>query len=119
MVTALILIGYAIGWLLCGWWFSVTWLDNEVRRNTSTYRSAQEQADDWRAFWVGSGFAAALVWPLVLPLEVARRLIFAGAGARIFTTAAEREDAQRRELTALRQQARELGLPMPELGDKS
>ena len=111
----LILVGYPVGWLLCGWWFSVGWLDAEVRSGTYLGHSAAEEAAEWRGFWVGSGFLAALVWPLVLPIEVGRRLVTGKFAARLFVTAAEREDAARRELEALRRQARDLGLPMPNL----
>lgn len=112
MTVALIIAGYVIGWMACGWMFTVVWLDREVR-NRGRYESAEESADSWRTFYIGSGFGAALIWPIALPIFLTWFVLAGGLGARLFRTPIEREDAARRELEQLRKQAREYGLPMP------
>jgi hypothetical protein len=66
---------------------------------------------------VSHAWVAGLFWPLVVvlagPVLLVGGLIYLRTGN--YVTPAERELAERRELLALRGQAKELGLPMPEV----
>lgn len=74
--------------------------------------------DNVQTFDAGTGaWLAGLFWPVVLvlagPVLLIGGLIYLRTGN--YVTPAERELAERRELLALRKQAKELGLPMPEV----
>jgi hypothetical protein len=114
----LIAAGYVAVWLGYGWRLTVYLLDAEVRRTVEMYRyaydSVEDAADSWRAIYMFAGFALAAAWPIVLPVRGLYRLV-SGKGRGLFVTPIEKQDARDRELAALRKQARDMGLPMPDI----
>lgn len=74
--------------------------------------------DSMKTFDASTGaWLVGLFWPVVLvlagPVLLIGGLIYLRTGN--YVTPAEREQAERRELLALRKQAKELGLPMPDV----
>ena len=108
MIAWLIVIGYAVIWLLYGWRLTVRLLDNEVRRSP-LHRNAREEAESWLGLSMTAGFFMALFWPVVAPV---RGLYWICMEGRLFRTPIEREEEQKEELDRLRKLAREYNLPM-------
>lgn len=120
MIDWLIFFGYLVVWLLYGWRLTIHLLDAEVRRSlrdcprlyAEGNGGAAAAADNWRGFHLVVGFSLALLWPVVAPVRGVYAVVSAGG---LFRTPVEREEAERRELDALRKLACEHGLPMPEV----
>jgi hypothetical protein len=106
----LIFATYVTVWLVYGRQLTIHLLETEVSRSKDIYGSASQAAKEWLPISAFSGFALALLWPVVAPVRGLFRLVKARG---LFTTPTEQAEAERHELDALRKQARELGLPMP------
>lgn len=106
---------YVAVWLGYGWRLALHMKGREIQRKMQTYpslyKTASEAAEDETATWLVLGFYIAAGWPLTMP---ARGLYRLASGKGLFVTPIEKQDARDRELKALRRQARDLGLPMPD-----
>jgi hypothetical protein len=118
----LIPVAYVAVWLTYGWRLAVHLVDREIRRTMRAYPhlyptvpAAVAELD--RGEMTFYGFAIALIWPLTAPARGIHRLARLATGTGLFVTPTEKQDARDRELAALRQQAHDLGLPMPNTGD--
>jgi hypothetical protein len=106
---------YVAVWFGYGWRLALHMKDQEIRRKMRSYpflfKTASEAAQDETAMWVVLGLGVAACWPLTMS---ARGLYRIASGKGLFVTPTEKQDAHDRELKALRRQARDLGLPMPD-----
>lgn len=104
MLDVLIFVAYIVIWLVYAWRLAIRFIDQAIRQHGPKSPFVD------RGGLLAVATVLALLWPVVMPLRGAYRLLF---DTGLLTTPAEREAKERAELKALRKQARELGLPMP------
>jgi hypothetical protein len=120
VMGGLIAAAYALVWLVYGWRLSIHFIDHEIRRHMRNYPSLyptveKASAETDRGMSIFAGYAVAIIWPVSLPARGLYRLISENPlSSALFVTPIEKQDARDRELKALRRQAREMGLPMPD-----
>jgi hypothetical protein len=107
MIGWTIFIGYVIGFVLCWRWFT---------RAMANSDGMGLGAED-RLMFAVLGFLLAFAWPPVLAFMGLKRLVFPGgvrSDGEVADDMRRRLDEQAAELAALKQRARELGLPFPD-----
>jgi hypothetical protein len=113
-----ILAVYVAGFLFSWRAFALKLIEYDIRAYPDLARDPQEMAG-FRMNGAGFGFPLALFWPaawVVLVLTRGIRALVQRSSLLVTKLERDREKAarDRAELDALRSQARELGLPMPE-----
>lgn len=103
---------YIVIWMGYGWKETMYFQEKEIARK-SIYQSTGDVAQEWLAVSLVCGYFIAAIWPITLPVRAL--YFYLVEKTTVFETLTEKEEREKKELVALRKQAKELGLPLPEV----